>query len=164
VSTPLVRRGPRLSAKSSGSALARARVAAGLTQVELADAAGVTQFTVSNLEHGGKPLFETADRIARVLGRTVREFWPLLVDAIDAGRLLDTAIPLVQARRARGSSRHHGLRIAYSDPDGGVRVRHHHRPPICCGCMFCRVVDLNYPETYRVIGEPTLIAAGGVNA
>lgn len=32
-------------------------------------------------------------------------------------------------------------------------------PPLCCGCIFCRVVDLNDPETYRVIAEPTLIAA-----
>jgi hypothetical protein len=97
------------------------------------------------------------------LGLTIADLWPTLARAIKKGRLLDTVVPIEEAVRHPHGTRHHGLRLAYSDPDGGIRMRHHHRPPLCCGCMFCRVVDLNDPETYRVIAEPTLISAGGVN-
>jgi len=150
---------------SSGSALARARVAAGFTQQQLADKARVSKGTLCNLEsgHSKRPRLKTASPIALALGLTIADLWPTLAKAIKKGRLLDTVIPIEQAVRHSIGTRHHGMRLAYSDPDGGTLVRHEHRPPICCGCMFCRVVDLNDPETYRVIAEPTLIAAGGVN-
>lgn len=153
------------SAHSSGSVLARARVAAGLTQQELAERSGVSKGTLSNLEsgHSKRPRLGTASPIAFALGLTIHDLWPTLAKALKAGRLLDTAIAIEDAVNAPLATKRRGLRLAYSDPEGGTRVRHHHRPPICCGCLFCRVVDLNDPETYRVIAEPTLIAAGGVN-
>jgi len=153
------------SAHSSGSTLARARVAAGFTQQELADRCGVSSKTIGGLESGTtqRPRVKTASPIAFALGLTIADLWPTLAKAVKRGRLLDTVIPIEQAvRRGRGPSTY-GLSLAYSDASGGILVRHHHRPPICCGCVFCRVVDLNDPETYRVIAEPTLIAAGGVN-
>lgn len=153
------------SAHSSGSALARARVAMGLTQQQLADRAKVNKATLGNLESGAsrRPRLSTAAPIALALGLTIADLWPTLAKAVKKGRFLDTVIPIEKAVRRRSGPRVNGMRLAYSDPEGGTIVRHHHRPPICCGCMFCRVVDLNDPETYRVIAEPTLIAAGGVN-
>jgi hypothetical protein len=110
-----------------------------------------------------RPRFPRALKLAAAVGLTVADIWPTLDRAVKKGRLLDTVIPIERARR-RGVPRTHGMRLAYADPDGGHQVKHEHRPPICCGCMFCRVVDLSDPETYRVVGEPTRIAAGGANA
>lgn len=159
-------RGPHRSCYTSGSALARARIAAGLTQQQLADRAKVSQAAVGFLETGHtiRPHWATAEAITTALGMTVADLWPTLAKAVKRGRLLDTVIPIEKAVRHSRGVRHHGMRLAYSDPEGGTRVRHSHRPPICCGCMFCRIVDLNDPETYRVIAEPVLIAAGGANA
>jgi len=139
----------------------RARVAAGLTQQQLADRSDLTVTTICGTETGrSRPRYSTADKIATALGRTVRDFWPLLADAVEQGRLLGTVIPVEQAvRSTRGY--HHGMRLVYSDPQGGQLVRHFHRPPLCCGDAWCRCVDLSDPETYRVIAEPVLIAASG---
>jgi len=153
------------TAHSSGSALARARVAAGLTQADLAQRANVSKATIGWIESGRskRPRFGTATSIALALGLTIADLWPTLAKAVKKGRLLDTVIPIEQAMNDPVASARRGLHLAYRDLGGVRMVRHRHRPPICCGCMFCRVVDLNDPETYRVIAEPTLIAAGGVN-
>ncbi|HUZ19766.1 MAG TPA: helix-turn-helix transcriptional regulator [Acidimicrobiales bacterium] len=50
----------------------------GLTQRELADAAGLTQQAVSYIERGGGvPRFTTMVRLARALGTTVESLFPL---------------------------------------------------------------------------------------
>ncbi len=148
---------------SCGSTLGRARVDAGLTQQELAEKAGVHQTVVSRAERGGKLLAGTAEQIAQALGRTLRDFWPTLANAVEEGRLLDTVIPVDDAVTEVVAGKRRGLRLAYSA--GGRIVRHRHRPPICCGAQWCRCVDLEDPETYPVFGDPKLIeiAAGGVN-
>jgi len=141
-------------------------VAAGFTQTQLADKARISKAQVCNLESGRtkRPYLSTASPIALALGLTIADLWPTLAKAVKKGRLLDTVIPIGRAVRQRSGPRINGMRLAYGAPEGATLVRHSHRPPICCGCMFCRVVDLNDPETYRVIGEPVLIAAGGANA
>jgi len=155
------------SSHSSGSALARARIAAGLTQAELADKAHVSRPTIGWIESGRtkRPRLGTATPIALALGLTIADLWPTLAKAIKRGRLLDTVIPIETAVAKNRASYRHGMRLAYSDPEGGVRVRHTHRPPFCCGETWCRCVVLDEPETYPIFGDPSLIefAAGGVN-
>jgi transcriptional regulator with XRE-family HTH domain len=136
----------------------------GLTQAQLAKRIGCNNGSICRYESGKRPRLPMAERVAVAVGLTVADLWPTLDRAVKKGRLLDTVIPIETATRKRGIPRTHGMRLAYSDPDGGHAVHHEHRPPICCGCIFCRVVDLNDPETYRVVGEPTRIAAGGANA
>lgn len=161
-------RGQR-SAFSSGSALARARLAAGLTQRQLADVAHISKGTICGLEAGltKRPRYGTIEPLAKALGLTVADLWPTLAKAVKKGRLLDTVIPIetaVKVRRRRGPTKY-GLHIAYEDPDGGHRRPHVHRPPICCGATWCRCVDMADPETYPVFGDPRLIEfAGGANA
>jgi transcriptional regulator with XRE-family HTH domain len=140
-------------------------VAAGFTQTQLADKARISKAQVCNLESGRtkRPYLSTASPIALALGLTIADLWPTLAKAVRKGRLLDTAIPIAQAVKPKAVDRH-GMTLVYDSATAPARANHSHRPPICCGCMFCRVVDLNDPETYRVIGEPTLIAAGGANA
>lgn len=54
--------------------LAERRKALGMTQVELAKAAGVDQGAISNYENGGyKPKYAVAKRLAEVFGCTVGE-------------------------------------------------------------------------------------------
>lgn len=56
------------------SGLRDARVAAGLTQQELAERVGVARETVARVEHGGRPARrETARRLARTLGMAMSE-------------------------------------------------------------------------------------------
>lgn len=145
----------------------RARELRGWTQQQLADNSGLTVTTVCATETGrSKPRFATAEAIAESLGRAVRDFWPLLADAIEQGRLLGTVIPLEQAARVRRRHSHsHGLKLVYEAPVGGRIVRHRHRPPICCGANWCRCVDVDDPATYPIFGDPKLIefAEGGVN-
>jgi len=153
-----------MSAQSSGSTLARARVDVGLEQHELAEQLGIKQSQISRYETGKvRPRYELAKRIAVAVGRTVDDLWPTLERAVRKGRLLGTVIAEEQAVKPRQLVDHFGLRLVHETDTGGIPVYHEHRPPICCGCAFCRVVDLNDPETYRTIGEPVLIAAGGVN-
>lgn len=138
----------------------------GLTQRELAAEAGCSAWTLARLEHGDvTPLYATADQIADALGVEVATLWPTLArDVEKRGRLLDTVIPITRAVKKRATNAH-GMRMAYADPDGGTKVHHRHRPPICCGANWCRCVDLANPETYPIFGDPSLIefAAGGVN-
>jgi putative transcriptional regulator len=55
-----------------GARLARARYQAGLTQPELAEAAGTTRSTIARLEAGDNtPSVDLAIAIARVLGESV---------------------------------------------------------------------------------------------
>ncbi len=55
--------------------LFRLRIEAGLTVPELARAAGLPRVTVYQLERGKrKPLLETAERLARALGKTIAVF------------------------------------------------------------------------------------------
>ena len=60
------------------TALTRARVAAGLTQAQAAKRLGVSQSSYSMIESGGRaPNVDLAQRIARLVGRTVAELWPM---------------------------------------------------------------------------------------
>ena len=55
-----------------GSRLLRERVAAGLTQQQLADASGIAQADISRIERGqGNPTTETLEALARPLGITL---------------------------------------------------------------------------------------------
>lgn len=59
-----------------GRRLAEARQAAGITQRELAQAVGVTDQTISNIERGAsRPDLETALSIARYFGRPVESLF-----------------------------------------------------------------------------------------
>ena len=160
------RLGPKRSAFSSGSALALARHAAGITQKQLAERACVSSFTISALETGRtkQPLLRVAAPVALALGLTIADLWPTLASALKRGRLLDTVIAMEEAVK-RAATPGQKLRLVYSDPHDGHRVKHVHRPPICCGGVWCRCVDLSKPETYPIFGDPKLIeiAAGGVN-
>ena len=161
-----MRRRPISSAYSSSSALARARIASGLTQRELADRAGLSVFTVHRAETGERrPSYRTADKISAILGAEVKDFWPTLERAVKAGRLLDTVIPAETAFTPVAKAKRRS-RLGYERPEGGSRAEHRHRPPICCGKAWCRCVDLSKPETFRSFGDPRLIefAVGGVNA
>jgi transcriptional regulator with XRE-family HTH domain len=152
---------------TSSSAFARLRFEYGLTQGQLSDRAGVGLQAISRYERAGTtPRYPTAKKLADALGVTVRSLWPALAKAVeDDGRLLDTVVPFDRAvKRRRVGPLVAGRREPYADPDGATRAYHEHRPPLCCGCMFCRVVDLSDPETYRVVAEPTRISAGGVGA
>ena len=51
-----------------GDQIRRARVAAGLTQVQLAERLGVAQPNVSAIERGDRPTIQTLIRLADVLG------------------------------------------------------------------------------------------------
>jgi DNA-binding XRE family transcriptional regulator len=135
-------------------------VDAGLTQRQLADRAGVCLATIHGLEAGrkGSPRLKTAQSVAYAVGTVVAELWPTLAKAMASGRLLDTVIPFNRAVKARAAGPR-GLKLVYRDVEGGTPVHHLHRPPICCGALWCRCVDLSDPETYRVIGEPVLIAS-----
>jgi putative transcriptional regulator len=53
-----------------------ARVAADLTQAELAELAGVTRQTIGALEAGGSPRMNTAQALADALGVPVAELFP----------------------------------------------------------------------------------------
>jgi transcriptional regulator with XRE-family HTH domain len=161
-----VRRERRLSiSNTSGSAIAMARIAAGLSQAALAERSGLSAATVSGAEMGRtRPQMATAAAIAKALGRTVRNFWPLLADAVEAGRLLDTVIPITRAVKPIERKRFNIKRVAYRDPEGGTKVVHFHRPPICCQELWVRRVDLNDPDSYRVLVGPVEIPAGGANA
>lgn len=55
----------------AGNRVAECRRAAGLTQRGLADLAGVTDQTISNIERGNKPDVQLALAIARALGSPV---------------------------------------------------------------------------------------------
>jgi transcriptional regulator with XRE-family HTH domain len=144
------------SSHSSSSTLARARIAAGLTQQQLGDLASTPQAVIAQYESGkSRPKFPRAEAIASVLNRTVRDFWPLLADAVEEGRLLDTVIPFAPAAKVIRERR--GYRLAHEDPEGGQRRPHVHRPPLCCGQHWCRCVELEDPATYPVFGDPGLI-------
>jgi DNA-binding XRE family transcriptional regulator len=52
------------------------RRAAGLTQAELGDVAGVSRATVQMCERGYRPVDATQRRIANALGVDVAELWP----------------------------------------------------------------------------------------
>ena len=63
------------------TALTRARVAAGLTQAQAAKRLGVSQSSYSMIESGGRsPSVDLAQRIARVVGRSVAELWPMAAE------------------------------------------------------------------------------------
>jgi len=154
---------PRV-AGSSGAALTAARERTGLTQSALSVAAGLSGHQIWLYEAGrSRPRHAAAERVAAAVGLTVADIWPPLARAVRRGRLLETVIPFEQAAKTAAVRERFRLRVAYSDPDGGTLVRHEHRPPLCCGCAWCRIVDLSDPETYRVVAEPTRISAGGVN-
>ncbi|PKN78349.1 MAG: transcriptional regulator [Chloroflexi bacterium HGW-Chloroflexi-9] len=69
-----------------GSVLREARREAGLTQREVAEAALVTQSSISNYEAGKRDvLLETFDRIAVSLGTTARALLDR-VDRVETGR------------------------------------------------------------------------------
>ena len=54
-----------------------ARQGLGLTQVELAKKAGISQFVISHLEQGGAVGRKTAPKIERALGGAVDQAWLL---------------------------------------------------------------------------------------
>ena len=63
------------------TALTRARVAAGLTQAQAAKRLGVSQSSYSMIESGGRtPGVDLAQRIARLVGRSVAELWPMAAE------------------------------------------------------------------------------------
>jgi DNA-binding XRE family transcriptional regulator len=49
------------------------RAKRGLSQVALADQSGVPQTTISDIEHGNNPNWETMKKLARVLNITVED-------------------------------------------------------------------------------------------
>lgn len=156
---------PRV-AGTSGAALSYAREAKGITLCELGRLAGVSGSMVSGYERGRYvPRYVVAARMAVALGVTVASIWPTLARDVEVkGRLLDTVIPFETAARVRVVKQRRALRLAFAHPEGGHSVTHEHRPPLCCGSMWCRHVDLSDPETYRVVGEPTRIPASSAGA
>jgi len=62
---------------SKGDALRRARIVAGLTGSELADAAGISRPMLSSIENGAGTSVKTAHRIADHLGRTFEELFAI---------------------------------------------------------------------------------------
>lgn len=67
--------------RTKASALRVYRVAEGLSQVDLADQAGVDPVTIHRLENGRKPSKKTANAIAHVLGRPVEAIFPTEVES-----------------------------------------------------------------------------------
>ena len=61
-------------------AVRRARIFAGLTSAECAEAIGISRPMLSSIENGAGTSVKTAHRIAEVLGKTVEE----LFDVIDS--------------------------------------------------------------------------------
>jgi len=67
------------------------REAAGLSQRQLADAVGLTDQTISNIERGARtPSVETALSIARVLGVSVERVFLLAAPTVDVGNLVES--------------------------------------------------------------------------
>lgn len=61
----------------------RARIAAGLTQVQLAKKAGVTDATICRMEQGAVSVLpETLGRVARALDRPVEDLMPAPVEVV----------------------------------------------------------------------------------
>ena len=61
--------------------LTRARVAAGLTQVQAAKALSISRTNYNMIESGGRvPSVDLAQRIARLVGRSVAELWPMAAE------------------------------------------------------------------------------------
>lgn len=134
-----------------------------MMQHELGQLVGSSQTMIAQYESGKtRPRYERAERIAAALGHTVQDFWPTLERAVRKGRLLDTVIP---AKRAiRTAAQPTNLRLVHDSEIQAMRVRHTHRPPLCCGAHWCRCVTLDEPETYPVFGDPTqieFVASGG---
>lgn len=65
---------------SKGDAVRRARIVAGLTSADCADAVGVSRPMLSSIENGASTSVTTAHRIASAVGRTFVE----LFDIVDA--------------------------------------------------------------------------------
>lgn len=82
---------------SAGSIIRRARVAARLTQSELARRSGVAQPHISNYEAGRHtPSFDTVRRIVRAAGGRIRVQIPVtLPDATEAARSLEAVLGLI---------------------------------------------------------------------
>lgn len=67
-----------MTGRTTQNRLRLARVAAGLTQADLAERAGVTRQTIGLIEAGGyNPTLNLCLSLARVTGKTLDElFWP----------------------------------------------------------------------------------------
>jgi len=65
---------------SRGDAVRRARIVAGLTSADCADAVGVSRPMLSSIENGASTSVTTAHGIARVVGRGFEELFEI-VDA-----------------------------------------------------------------------------------
>lgn len=63
-------------ADSIASRVIRARTQRGLTQVQFAAAVGVSTYSMTAVETGGRPSTETVEKIAAFLGRPVLELDP----------------------------------------------------------------------------------------
>lgn len=93
------------------------REAAGLSQRQLADAVGLTDQTISNIERGARtPSVETALTIARVLGVSVERVFLLATSTANVGNpaeddeiasagLSEAAGPVVASARLDGAGR-----------------------------------------------------------
>lgn len=147
-----MRQGPRRPrAGVASTILAETRLAAGLTQGELAERAGLSRETLRAAERkaNAAPSPKTAAKIAAALGLATTDLWSQAqLDAAKPKRREPIDQAVVSIRR---SSRY---RLAYATPEGGIPVVHYHRPPICCGTCWCRVVNLSDPETYRSVEQP----------
>ncbi len=66
---------------SKGNAVRRARIVAGLTSADCADAIGVSRPMLSSIENGASTSVTTAHKIAGVLGGTFLE----LFEIVDVG-------------------------------------------------------------------------------
>jgi len=62
----------------AGAAFRRARLAAGMRQLDLAEVAGVTLSTVTYIEGGYVPALAARERWAEILGADVDELFPIL--------------------------------------------------------------------------------------
>jgi transcriptional regulator with XRE-family HTH domain len=63
---------------SRGDALRRARIIAGLTSAELADAVPISRPMLSSIENGAGTSVKTAHTLARLLGRPFEELFEVI--------------------------------------------------------------------------------------
>lgn len=55
------------------------RLSCGLTLSQLAEKSAIPVSTISEIEHGAEPRVMTAISIAKALGVTVEELWPVMI-------------------------------------------------------------------------------------
>ena len=103
-----------------GVALKKLRAAAGMTQEELADRAGISARTVSDVERGLRRVVhgDTARRLAAALGLSERD--RARFDALARGAVRTRSRPAICRSRRRGSS---ADRVSWQASSPGSRTR-----------------------------------------